>query len=174
MGDSRRIRQSHTLWRATRRDQGLPKFALTCRRRPDGKSRRFLRGLEKNREWYAGNRNVPAALVRPVFAIKYRQRAAPRFFDVPKMPVKRFAARVYFPRYRSLWGWLDRQEGRFRPISRISRTRENTGSLCCKWPANQLTLPRLKISRFARSSPPFKSRSFINTAGVETDESLQA
>lgn len=112
----------------------------------------------------------------PVFAIKYRQRAAPRFFDVPKMPVKRFAAapRIFFPPLRKSPGMLDRQEGRFRPISRISRTRENTGSLCCKWPANQLTLPRLKISRFARASPPFESRSFVNTAGVETDELLQA
>lgn len=84
---------------------------------------------------------------RPVFAIKYRQRAAPRFFDAPKMPVKRFAA----PLYR-LWGMLDRQEGRFRPISRVSRTRENIGPLCCERSANQLTLPRLKISRFARAN----------------------
>lgn len=108
---------------------------------------------KKNREWYAGNRNaVPdggGGLV-PVPAIKYRQRAAPRFFDAPKMPVKRFAV----PLHR-LWGMmLDRQEGRFRPISRTYLARERiSGSLCCERSANQLALPRSKISRFARASP---------------------
>lgn len=135
----------HTLWQAVRRDQGLAKFTLTCRRRPASKSRRFLRGPEKNREWYAGNRNRSPHLPTP--APGYRDKISSlcdsAFFR--RAHVKRFTG----PRFSA----ASREVRSTREIGAdsadLARERIQTASFRAGRTPRSIN-PRENISRFAK------------------------
>lgn len=155
-GDAaQRVRQSSIGYdECAARDQGLPKFALTCRRRPASKSRRFLRGPEKNREWYAGNRNAPARRTpRSVPRDKISSSRGSAFFrrTDDRAPVKRFAAPPCF----SVVSWDVRSTREIgadsADFSCVSHAREYR-PLVSSWSVQ--SIDPAKISRFAHAIRP--------------------